>query len=87
MNMKNMDEDLSLQQLLTRCKELDPDQFIHIYFDLDTQYFIINYFGILPFWIPRSAIHMGKCQAVYVESEIVKYIAYAAKKLTDPPKP
>ena len=85
--MKHMDEDLSLQQLLTRCKELPLEENIRIFIDLDTQYFIINYADILPFWIPRNAIMIGKCQAYYVESEIIKIIAYAAKKLTDEPNP
>ncbi len=83
MNMKHMDEELSLERLLTRCKELPPDENIRIYFDPDTQYFIINYADILPFWLPRRAIKIGRCQAVYTESEIMKIISYAVKKLTE----
>ena len=87
MNMKHMDEDLSLMRLLIRCRELPPNEGICLYFDPDTRYFIINYLSVLPFWIPRSAILIGKCEAFYVESEIVNIIAYAAKKLTEELKP
>ncbi len=86
MNMKNMNEDLTLTGLLTRCKELPPNDIIRIYIDLDSQYFIINFGGTLSLWLPRSAIMIGKCEAINVESEIVNLIAYAAKKLTEEPK-
>lgn len=79
--MKQMDEDMNLEQLLARCKELNSDHMISVYYDPDTFHFFINYAGVLPFWIPRGAVYLGRCAAKNVRSGLEDFLAIAVRKL------
>lgn len=80
--MSKMDEELNLEQLLARCKEMNQDECINIYFDPDTRYFYINPIGVMPFWLPRNAYHVSRCLPSEVRSIIEGVLSYAVYKLT-----
>ncbi|GAH02528.1 unnamed protein product [marine sediment metagenome] len=84
-NMTEVHDHLNLAQLLESVKELDPEREIQVYHDPQTQLFYINYTDIIPFWIPRGAISVGRCSPNEVVTELSNLISYALKKLTDEP--
>ena len=79
---RQIDENLNLEQLLSRCKELDQDEWINVYYDMGPKWFYINHESVLPFWIPRGAYHLCGCLPRDVRSIIENTLSYAVRQLT-----
>ncbi|KKM88406.1 hypothetical protein LCGC14_1259030 [marine sediment metagenome] len=79
---KHRDDDLNLEQLLTRCKELEPTTVIRVYFDPDVYRFDFNHLDELDFFIAPGASFIGQCVAGNVRICIEIFIAQSIRKLS-----
>jgi len=81
------DEYLNLEQLLTRCKQLDPKIMIRVYFDPDTYRFYISYLDEMDFFLPAKASFINICCAGGVRLSIEIFIAQAIHKISEKAQP
>ena len=81
--VKSADDNLNLETLLTRCKDLDPNEQIDLYFDPTTYFFFIHFRGVMPFWIPRAATYMLSCEAGVIRIHIAQFLSQAIIKLKE----
>ena len=77
-----MDDNLNLEQLLTRCKVLEPELQIRIYFDPDTYLFYIHYLEEMAWFLPPTASLICECMTDGVRFEIERYIALSVRMAT-----
>ncbi len=82
---KRMDDNLNLEQLLTRCKVLDSDILIRIYFDPDLCLFFICYVDELAFFLPPETSFLFECTPDGVRVEIEIFISRAVRLLNKYP--
>jgi len=78
-----MDDNLNLEQLLTRCKVLDSDKLIRIYFEPDSHLFYIHYVDEMAFFLPPDASLLFECTPESVRVEIEIFIGHALRKLIE----
>ena len=78
---KSMDDNLNLEQLLKRVKEMDPNIRLRIYYDPAVRWFYINFVGVMDFWITNDASFLFECEAGRVRQEIEILISIIVKRL------
>lgn len=78
---KSIDDNLNLEALLKRCRDLEPQQTIDLYYDPSVYLFFIQFKGVMPFWIPRGATYMCSCDAGQVHYALESFLAQAVIKL------
>ena len=78
---KNPDEELNLQQVLTRSKQFPQDATLDVYYDPDTHYFYIYPYNVLQYWIPTGASFIGRGPAHDTRLTIEIFISNAVRKL------
>lgn len=81
---KALDDNLNLEQLFSRCKQMDPNIMIRIYFDPDISLFHINYLDTMEFFLPPTASFIGQCRAEKVRLTIEFFIGRAVRSFTKP---
>lgn len=78
---QSQDEELNLEGLLKRVKELPSDTDIDIYYDPGTYHFFIQHKGIMPFWIPRGATYLFSSFAGQTRLGMEIFLSQAVFKL------
>jgi len=81
---QRMDDDLNLEQLLTRCKVLDPGIMVRIYFNPYACWFYISYTEELEFFLSPDASLICHTRADQVRVCIEVFIARAVRKFIEP---
>ena len=81
---KTMDDELSLERLLKRAKQLDPSIRLRVYFDPTIRWFYINFVDTLQFWVPDAAVFLFECNAGLIDNALEMYISNAVRISTKP---
>ena len=80
---KHSDEELNLEELLIRCKQMDPLIRVRIYYDPAVRWFYISFLETMAFWIPNDASFLFECEAARVGAEIEMFISQAMRKISE----
>lgn len=78
---KHLDQDLSLEQLISCSKQLEPNACIRIFYDPLVRFFYISHADTLSFWIPNSASFLFQCEAGNLCNAVEIFISQAVNKL------